>query len=160
MFRTSTLKAVTTCFQVWHPKTIHSDPFHVLWVFQLWMSSPFLSLEACLLRTKSVYWDNPIPFSLPVLCVFAVRIDGGKVVERSGIQKGDDWGINWEGDWEGVVPTYLRCLESSTWFIRKFQVPYKQVKYFRNMHSSYVCFVPLKEIGFISKFLYVKVGIT
>jgi hypothetical protein len=34
------------------------------------------------------------PSSLPILCVFAVRTGGGKVVERTGIEKGDDGGID------------------------------------------------------------------
>ena len=152
-FSTSTVKVVTACFQVWHPKTMYSDPFHVLWVFQPWMSSPFLSLEACLLRTKSVYWDNPTPFqSLNSLCLCSKNRwwEGGR---KKLNWKGDDWGIDWKGGWEGVVGAYLCCLQSSTWFIRKFQV-----KYFRNLLSSYLCFAPL-EINWFYNFLCKEIGI-
>lgn len=62
----------------------HSDPFHLLWVFQPRMSflhlSPhplsllavFFSPWSCLLGTKSVYWDHLIPFPVfPILSAFA-----------------------------------------------------------------------------------------
>jgi hypothetical protein len=40
--------------------------------------SPSPPLETCLLRTKSVYWDNPTPFPVfPILSAFALRIDEG-----------------------------------------------------------------------------------
>jgi len=70
------------------------------------MCCGFSSLE-CLLHfypLKLAYCEpnrfigiTQFPSSLLVLCVFAVRIDGVKVVERSGIQKGDDSGIGCEG---------------------------------------------------------------
>jgi hypothetical protein len=76
-------------------KTVRSNPFHVLWVFQPSMPPP--PLETCLLRTKSVYWDNPTSFPVfffSILSAFALRIDVGWGLERNGIEKGDDWGVD------------------------------------------------------------------
>jgi len=55
---------------------------------------PFYPLKLAYCEPNRFIGITHSPSSLPVLCVFAVRIDGGKVVERNGIQKDDDWGID------------------------------------------------------------------
>lgn len=103
-------------------KTVRSNPFHVLWVFQPSMPPP--PLETCLLRTKSVYWDNPTSFPVfffSILSAFALRIDVGWGLERNGIEKGDDWGVDWKEVEEGKIRS-SQGVQFIAWYIPQFRV--------------------------------------
>jgi hypothetical protein len=80
------------CKSMFSGTTYEANPFRpiscVVGLSASAVFSPSPPLAAWLLRTKSVYWANPTTFSVfPILSAFALRIDGGWVVEIDGIEK-------------------------------------------------------------------------